>query len=183
MIRRLVRAVRILATDGRIPWWLRGLAAFGLLPVPGPFDEAVLVLVGAILYVFHRDSLSEAWQQARSPAESAAAVAIFDERGRILLVLERELWGYPGGRLEPGETPEQAAVREAREEVGVEVGLGRRLATREWSDGFVLHVFAAVILNGEPHASAGVREVGWFDPRESPEPASRALETLPELIA
>ena len=42
-MRRLIRAVRILARDGRIPRPLRWLAAVGLLPVPGPFDEAVLL--------------------------------------------------------------------------------------------------------------------------------------------
>jgi hypothetical protein len=36
----------------------------GLLPVPGPFDEVVLLLVGAILWVFYRDQISEAWQRA-----------------------------------------------------------------------------------------------------------------------
>jgi hypothetical protein len=64
VIRRLIRAVKILAGDGRIPWPLRGLAAIGLLPVPGPFDEAVLVVVGAILYGFYREPLREAWRQA-----------------------------------------------------------------------------------------------------------------------
>jgi len=43
---------------------LRGLAALGLLPVPGPLDEAVLVLVGAILYGFYREPLRDAWRQA-----------------------------------------------------------------------------------------------------------------------
>ena len=112
----------------------------------------------------------------------AASVAIFDERGRILLVLERERWAYPGGRLEPGETPEQAAVREAREEMGVEVELGERLCTREWPDGFVLHVFAATIAAGEPHAPRGVREVRWFESSDLPRPQSRALETLPAVL-
>jgi hypothetical protein len=41
--RRLIRAVTILARDGKIPRPFRALVAFGLLPVPGPFDEAVLV--------------------------------------------------------------------------------------------------------------------------------------------
>jgi 8-oxo-dGTP diphosphatase len=113
--------------------------------------------------------------------ETAASVAVFDARRRVLLVLERDEWSYPGGRLEPGETPEQAAVREAREEAGIEVELGPLLCTRQWPDGFVLHVFAATIADGEPHAPSGIREVGWFDPDELPRPRSRALETLTEL--
>jgi hypothetical protein len=53
--------VRILARDGRIPRPLRGLAAFGALPIPGPFDEAVLLVVGVLLWLFYRDCLREAW--------------------------------------------------------------------------------------------------------------------------
>jgi hypothetical protein len=34
----------------------------GLLPVPGPFDEIVLFLVAAVLFVFYRDVLREAWR-------------------------------------------------------------------------------------------------------------------------
>lgn len=116
-------------------------------------------------------------------AEIAASAAIFDERGRILLVLEREAWSYPGGRLEPGETPEQAVVREAREEAGVEIEVGPLLCTREWPDGFVMYVFAATIARGEPQPPPGIREVGWFDSAELPSPRSRALETLPDVLA
>jgi 8-oxo-dGTP diphosphatase len=115
--------------------------------------------------------------------ETAAAVAIFDESGRILLVRERELWSYPGGRLEPGETPEQAAAREAHEEAGIEVTIGNRICTRSWDDGFVLHVFAATIEHGTPHAPPGVLEVGWFAPQQPPQPHSRALLTLPDVVA
>ena len=60
-MRRLLRAVRLLARDGRIPRPLRWLAAFGLLPLPGPLDEAALVLVGAVLWLFYRRTLREAW--------------------------------------------------------------------------------------------------------------------------
>jgi hypothetical protein len=59
--RRLIRAVKILARDGRIPRPLRGLVAFGLLPVPGPFDEAVLLIAGIILAAFYREPLRQAW--------------------------------------------------------------------------------------------------------------------------
>lgn len=50
-------------------------------------------------------------------------------RGRRLLVVKRAeepnlgAWTFPGGRVEPGETPEEAAVREAKEEVGLGVEL------------------------------------------------------------
>ncbi len=60
-VKRLIRAVRLLARDGRIPKPLRGLAAFGVLPIPGPVDEAALFLVGALLWLFYRESLREAW--------------------------------------------------------------------------------------------------------------------------
>ena len=64
---RTIRAVKILAFDGRIPKWLRGIVAVGLLPVPGPFDEAILVLVAPILFVFYRERLVEAWNRADAP--------------------------------------------------------------------------------------------------------------------
>jgi hypothetical protein len=67
-IRRAVRAVRILARDGRIPRPLRWLAVLGLAPVPGPFDEAVLLLVAALLFVFYRAPLKDAWRLAASEA-------------------------------------------------------------------------------------------------------------------
>ena len=61
------RAVRLLARDGRIPKPLRGAAALGLLPVPGPFDEAVLVVVALFLWIFYRDALRESWRHAGEP--------------------------------------------------------------------------------------------------------------------
>jgi hypothetical protein len=64
MLRRAARAVKLLATDGRIPRPLRGAAAFGLLPLPGPLDEAVLLVVAAVLWLFYREHLSEAWRRA-----------------------------------------------------------------------------------------------------------------------
>jgi hypothetical protein len=58
--------VRLLARDGRIPWPLRGLVGFGLLPLPGPFDELALLLAGALLWVFHRRVVREAWSASGS---------------------------------------------------------------------------------------------------------------------
>jgi hypothetical protein len=62
--RHTLGAVRIAATDKRIPGPLRWLAALGLLPIPGPFDEALLILVAVPLALFYRRPLAEAWARA-----------------------------------------------------------------------------------------------------------------------
>jgi hypothetical protein len=64
ILKRTVRAVRIAATDKRIPRPLRWLAALGLAPVPGPFDEALLLIVGVPLALLYREPLSDAWRRA-----------------------------------------------------------------------------------------------------------------------
>jgi len=54
-----------------------------------------------------------------------AAVALIDRDGRVLLAQRPEgkslagLWEFPGGKVEPGETPEAALIRELEEELGV----------------------------------------------------------------
>jgi len=63
-LRRAMRAVKIAATDRRIPKPLRWLAALGLLPVPGPFDEVILLVAAVPLAVFYRRPLAEAWSRA-----------------------------------------------------------------------------------------------------------------------
>ena len=64
LVRRTVRAVRILVRDGKLPRWLRGLAVLGVAPVPGPFDELVLLIVAAILWLGYRERLRAAWRDA-----------------------------------------------------------------------------------------------------------------------
>ncbi|MFY0633557.1 MAG: (deoxy)nucleoside triphosphate pyrophosphohydrolase [Vannielia sp.] len=55
-----------------------------------------------------------------------AAVALIDVDGRVLLAQRPEgksmagLWEFPGGKVEPGETPEAALIRELHEELGIE---------------------------------------------------------------
>jgi hypothetical protein len=61
---RLFRALRIAAADPRIPRPLRWLAAFGLLPIPGPVDEAILLIVAVPLALFYRGPLRDAWHAA-----------------------------------------------------------------------------------------------------------------------
>jgi hypothetical protein len=63
-LKRTAKAVRIVLRHGRIPRPIRWLAAFGVAPIPGPVDEAVLLLVAAILFVFYRRELRQAWRDA-----------------------------------------------------------------------------------------------------------------------
>jgi 8-oxo-dGTP diphosphatase len=61
------------------------------------------------------------------PLLLVAACALIDSDGRILLARRPEgkkmagLWEFPGGKLNPGETPEAALIRELREEIGIDV--------------------------------------------------------------
>lgn len=66
-----------------------------------------------------------------SPAtnRSVARVLIFDERDRVLLLFDPDperggYWYPPGGRIEPGESPEDAARREVAEEIGLDTEIG-----------------------------------------------------------
>jgi len=65
LLKRTIRAVRFAATDTCIPRPLRWLAALGLAPIPGPFDEALLLVVAIPLGLFYREPLIEAWRRAQ----------------------------------------------------------------------------------------------------------------------
>ena len=106
----------------------------------------------------------------------AQALIVRDER--ILVARsrredpQREYWGLPGGRVEPGETLAEATIREAREEAGVEIELAALVALGEFlhethHDFFV--VFRASIVSGEPEIQPGelVVELRWVAPDEA----------------
>jgi hypothetical protein len=65
-LKRTIGAMRLLARDARIPKPLRLLAGIGLLPIPGPFDEALLVLIAPVFLLLYRVPMREAWAQAPS---------------------------------------------------------------------------------------------------------------------
>lgn len=68
---------------------------------------------------------------------SKIAIAVVEHRGNYLIgerpqgVALAGLWEFPGGKVQPDETPEQAAVRECREETGLEVTVVGRYADVE----------------------------------------------------
>lgn len=70
-----------------------------------------------------------------APQPKPIALAIIARDGKFLVAKRGDdrplggLWEFPGGKIEPGESPEQAAVRECREELGCEVRALRRLGS------------------------------------------------------
>lgn len=120
-----------------------------------------------------------------APADSAlgAAVVIRDKAGRVLLVRHnygRLNWEIPGGGAEPGESVADTAIREAREELGVPIALGRLVGVYwepHWREHLGMHhfVFTADLgkpLPDRPPQPTEISDWGWFDPSGLPRPLS-----------
>lgn len=109
---------------------------------------------------------------AAAPHVPCVGALVRDGAGRLLLVRRanepgRGLWSLPGGRVEPGESAEQALVREVREETGLLVTVGPLVGRveRPGPGGVVYdiadHVCRAV--GGTLRAGDDAAEVRWVD--------------------
>jgi 8-oxo-dGTP diphosphatase len=98
---------------------------------------------------------------------------IVDDTGHILLALRDRppIWNLPGGGVEPGEAPWEAAVRETREEVGLTVTVDRLTGVyHRPPDGDPVLVFRCSVVDGSPTTTAEAVRVAWFAPDALPEP-------------
>lgn len=102
--------------------------------------------------------------------------ALIEDQGRVLLVRRdiepgRGLWGLPGGFVDWDEHPEQAMVRECREEIAVRVEPLELLGVEHVltdDEGIVILPYRARLVSGEPVAADEVQQVGWFSPDALP---------------
>jgi 8-oxo-dGTP pyrophosphatase MutT (NUDIX family) len=110
-----------------------------------------------------------------------ATVLPLDERGRVLLAWaagHSDGWGTVGGAVDPGESPAEAAIREAREETGVEIRLIRLVDVLGGPDyevtypngdraAYVTAVYEASVIDGVPAPADGeLSDVAWFTREE-----------------
>ncbi|WP_251153024.1 (deoxy)nucleoside triphosphate pyrophosphohydrolase [Cellulosimicrobium sp. Marseille-Q4280] len=108
------------------------------------------------------------------------AAAIVDDLAapRLLLAARRSRpahlagrWEFPGGKVDPGETPEEALHRELREELGVRVELGDEVVGPEhgtWviTDRHVMRLWFARVVDGEPEPLVEHDDLAWLEPGE-----------------
>jgi 8-oxo-dGTP pyrophosphatase MutT (NUDIX family) len=102
-------------------------------------------------------------------ATAGSSVVVLNDSGEVLLGLRADarIWALPAGGLEPGETHEQAAIREVREETGYEVEL-ERLVGDYWRPqmphgGNKMRVYVGRVVGGDPseHDRENL-QVRWF---------------------
>jgi 8-oxo-dGTP diphosphatase len=105
-----------------------------------------------------------------------SAVALIDPDGRVLLAQRPEgkslagLWEFPGGKVEPGETPEAALIRELHEELGIDTWRSclapLTFASHSYDDFHLLMpLFACRRWQGTPHAREG-QKLAWVRARD-----------------
>ena len=92
--------------------------------------------------------------------KSIEVVAAIIRRGAQIFATQRgygdwkDWWEFPGGKMEPGETPREALVREIREELDAEVCVGELLKTVEWdypAFHLTLHCYWCSLASEEMH--------------------------------
>jgi NAD+ diphosphatase len=127
-----------------------------------------------------------------NPSPTAGAI-LLDEAGRVLLGRRgvepyRGSWDVPGGFVEPGESLGECLQRELREEAGVEVAVGRFVASAPDTYGTegaatINAFFECRLLSGDPQPDDDVAELRWFARDELPAPEELAFDSVRAALA
>ncbi|MGV8169628.1 MAG: NUDIX domain-containing protein [Candidatus Nanoarchaeia archaeon] len=102
--------------------------------------------------------------------------AVIQKDGKFLLVKRSNyteifpgFWDFPGGGIEPGETPEQTVVREVREETSLEINPGREIKQaifRKDEREVLVHYFTPAIVSGTLKLSSEHTDYVWVKKEE-----------------
>ncbi len=120
---------------------------------------------------------------------TTAAAVIHDPAGRVLLIRQnygQRRWGLPGGRINGGETPVHAVVREVRMETGLEtrvvdlVGLYHLCGGSDGLPEQITYAFRCEIVGGEASVNSPgkVARVGWHEPQALPSPTTASVPIM-----
>jgi len=110
------------------------------------------------------------------PTITVTALCLLDDRGHLLLVRKRgtTLFMQPGGKPEPGETPEETGARELVEELGLRVPpedltlLGRWEGPAANEAALLVATVLLCPLTAEPVPAAEIEELDWLDLAAAP---------------
>jgi 8-oxo-dGTP pyrophosphatase MutT (NUDIX family) len=122
-----------------------------------------------------------------------AAILVLDEYNRLLMLKRSDsgCWGLPGGATEPGEKVETAAMRETREEAGIEIGEMSLFGVFSGPELFykypngdevynVTIVYLSQTWQGQITLNEEHTEWGWFAAHEIPEDVSPPIQPVIE---
>ena len=124
-----------------------------------------------------------------NPLTSAVGAVITDAAGRVLLCQQSQghrLWGLPGGKIRRGESPVHAAIRDIREETGMETEIVDLVGIYQLTgDGcgeglpdVLIHVFRGRLGAGEVAVnSPKIGRLSWHDPQSLPQPLTATTRT------
>ncbi len=158
---------------------LQALARTGINFTPNPFDRERYERLLALATQYYGQALDLPPEEVRKrltgelgyiTPKVGAHAALLDDEGRILLVrrADDDTWCLPCGWVEPNEAPEETAVRETREETGLEVQVTRLIGvyTRRADSGHGPHSAIAIgylceVRGGGLCSSHEIREIGY----------------------
>ena len=107
------------------------------------------------------------------PRDSAFAIILHSRHVLLVKARDKNNWQLPGGRIEPGETPVDAVVREVKEETGLRAFVGRLTGRYRREDGSVVRVYAARARGKLAGAREEILEQRWVRIREAKEMVSQ----------